>query len=132
MHQSQERLTGSLCLPCYRSQKGMYLTCASSIPHTLHVDCMIALDKHPGVRPIGTGDSSRRIIAKAVLSIIGPAIQDVSVCQQLCGGQISGIEGAIHAAKSAFESEDCEAALLIDATDTWPIEQVDISQPSYP
>ena len=77
---------------------------------------LIALDKHPGVRPIGVGDTARRIISKAVLSIVGPDIQDASGCQQMCGGQIAGIEAAVHATRSAFESVECEAALLVDAT----------------
>ena len=34
----------------------------------------------------------------------------------MCGGQISGIEAAVHAARQAFDSEECEAALLVDAT----------------
>lgn len=80
---------------------------------------LIALDKHPGVRPIGIGDTARRIIAKAVLSVTQLDIQDASGCQQMCGGQISGIEAAVHAARQAFNSEECEAALLIDATNAF-------------
>ena len=80
---------------------------------------LIALDKHPGVRPIGIGDTARQIIAKAVLSIIKPDIQDATGCQQMCGGQICGIEAAVHAARQAFDSENCEAALLIDATNAF-------------
>ena len=77
---------------------------------------LIALDKHPGVRPIGVVDTARRIISKAVLAIVGPDIQDASGCQQLCGGQIAGIEAAVHATRAAFESEESQAALLFDAT----------------
>ena len=80
---------------------------------------LIALDKHPGVRPIGVGDTARRIISKAVLSIVGPDIQDASGCQQMCGGQIAGIEAAVHATRSAYESVECEAALLVDATNAF-------------
>ena len=47
-----------------------------------------------------------------------PDIQDALGCQQMCGGQISGIEAAVHAALQAFDSEECEAALLIDATNS--------------
>ena len=39
---------------------------------------LIALDKHPGVCPIGIGDTARQIIAKAVLTIAAPDIQDTS------------------------------------------------------
>ena len=80
---------------------------------------LIALDKNPGVRPIGISDTARRIIAKALLSIVGPDIQDASGCQQLCGGQIAGIEAAVHATRSAFESDDCEAVLLVDASNAF-------------
>ena len=80
---------------------------------------LIALDKHPGVSPIGVGDTARQIIATAVLSIVGPDIQDASGCLQMCGGQISGIEAAVHATISAFESDRCEALLLVDATNAF-------------
>jgi len=56
---------------------------------------LIALDKDPGVRPIGIGDTARRIIAKALLALVGPDIQEASGCQQMCGGQIAGIEAAV-------------------------------------
>ena len=80
---------------------------------------VIALDKTPGVRPIGIGDTTRRIIAKAVLSVVRTDVQNASGCLQLCGGQISGIEAAVHAVRNAFNSEDCEAALLVDASNAF-------------
>ena len=80
---------------------------------------LIALDKNPGVRPIGIGDTARRIIAKAVLSIVRADIQEASGCIQLCGGQISGIEAAVHAARTSLESDDSEAILLVDATNAF-------------
>ncbi len=75
---------------------------------------LIALDKNPGVRPIGIGDTARRIIAKATLSIIKPDIQEASGCIQLCGGQLSGIEAAVHAARRCLDS-----ILLADATNAF-------------
>ena len=80
---------------------------------------LIALDKNPGVRPIGIGDTARRIIAKAVISVAKPDIQDASGCLQMCGGQIAGIEAAVHAVRTAFDSSDTEAVLLVDATNAF-------------
>ena len=51
---------------------------------------VIALDKCPGVRPIGIGDTARCIIAKGVLEITRLDIQDAAGSVQLCAGQISG------------------------------------------
>ena len=80
---------------------------------------LIALDKNPGIRPIGIGDTARRIIAKAVLHIVKTDVQDACGCVQLCGGQISGIEAAVHAVRSAFESDGNEALLLADASNAF-------------
>ena len=80
---------------------------------------LIAPDKNPGIRPIGIGDTARRIISKAVLSVVRSDIQDVCGCLQLCAGQISGIEAAVHAARSSFELEDNDAILLVDATNAF-------------
>ena len=79
----------------------------------------IALNKNPGVRPIGIGDTARQIIAKAVISVAKPVIQEASGCLQLCRGQIAGIEAAVHAVRAAFDSSDTEAVLLVDATNAF-------------
>lgn len=65
---------------------------------------LIALDKNPGVRPIGIGDTARRIIAKAILNICRQDIQGAAGSLQLCAGQISGIEAVVHAVRT-FVSE---------------------------
>ena len=80
---------------------------------------LIALDKHPGIRPIGIGDAARRIIAKAVLFAIRTDIQTATGCIQLCGGQISGIEAAVHAVRSTFDLKENEAVLLVDASNAF-------------
>ena len=42
---------------------------------------LLALDKNPGVHPIGVGETARRIIAKAVLSVIRGDVQNAAgVC----------------------------------------------------
>ena len=80
---------------------------------------LIALNKNPGVRPIGIGDNARRIIAKAILTVTKPDIQEAAGSIQLCAGQISGIEAAVHAADSLFQQDDTEAILLVDASNAF-------------
>ena len=58
---------------------------------------LIAIDKLLGVRPIGIGDVARRIICKAVSSVVRDDILEVAGIDQLCAGQPGGCEGAVHA-----------------------------------
>ena len=76
---------------------------------------LIALDKCPGVRPIGVCETVRRIVAKAILFVTKQDIQEAAGTRQLCGGQIAGIEAAVHSVRREFHSEDVEAVLLVDA-----------------
>jgi len=80
---------------------------------------LIPLDKCPGVRPIGIGDVPRRIIAKAVLFVIGEDIVSAAGPLQTCAGHAAGSEAAVHAMREMFESDECEAALLVDATNAF-------------
>ncbi len=80
---------------------------------------LIPLDKCPGVRPIGIGEVPRRIIAKAILTLLKPDIMDASGPLQVCAGQESGCEAAIHAMRLAFNEGNSEGALLIDATNAF-------------
>ena len=58
---------------------------------------LVVLDKCPGVHPVGIGETIRRIIANAILCIIGPEIQEAAGSSQLCAGQESGCDAAVHA-----------------------------------
>ena len=80
---------------------------------------LIALDKCPGVRPIGIGDTARCIIAKAILSITKQDIQEAVGFSQLCAGHIAGAEAGVHAVRSMFERNDTEALLLVDASNAF-------------
>ena len=80
---------------------------------------LIALDKCPGVRPIGVGEVSRRIVGKAVLSVMGVEIQQAAGSLQLCAGQPSGCEAAIHVLRHIFDDTTTQAALLVDASNAF-------------
>lgn len=54
--------------------------------------CWLAVSLHSArILPIGIGETSRRIIAKAVLAVTRCDIQDAAGSLQLCAGQIAGI-----------------------------------------
>ena len=84
------------------------------------VSCrLIAFDKCPGVRPIGVRETVQRIIAKAVLSVLKEDIREVAGSSQLCAGQLSGCEAAVHSVQTLFKSPDTEATMLMDATNAF-------------
>ena len=66
--------------------------------------CLVALDKEPGTRPVGIGETFRRLIAKCVLKVTG--LQATAACGNfnLCAGLKAGIEGAVHEAKIAIST----------------------------
>ena len=59
--------------------------------------CLIALDKRPGVRPIGIGEKLHQAIAKLVMRASGDQAKAAYRIHQLCTGLEAGIEGVTHA-----------------------------------
>ena len=90
--------------------------------HALVSNRLIALDKCPGVRPIGIGETLRHIIGKAICSATRGDIESLCGADQLCGGVKSGIEGAIHAMNEMY-SQNCTSddwgILLVDASNAF-------------
>ena len=76
---------------------------------------LITLDKCPGVRPIGIGETARCIIVRAILATLKDEIQAVAGPLQLCAGQEAGCEAAIHAMRQVFETSKVEATIIVDA-----------------
>ena len=82
---------------------------------------LIPLDKgadtegNPGIRPIGIGETLRRIVGKSVMTILKPDIQAAGGCIQTCTGVKSGIEAAIHATNTAWNLPSTECLLQVDA-----------------
>ena len=58
---------------------------------------LVALDKLPGVRPVGIGDTLRRAFAKLVMRAAGDQANTSCGNLQLCAGLEAGIEGDTHA-----------------------------------
>ena len=97
---------------------GRRLCCEVIDPTTISALCacrLIPLDKNPGVRPIGICEVARRIIGKAVLSIVNAEVQQAAGSLQLCAGQPCGIEAAIHAMHAIYEEPETDGVLLVDA-----------------
>ena len=86
---------------------------------TQHSSRLVALDKCPGIRPIGIGEVVRRIISKAIMRTVRYDLQDAVGSIQLCAGQEAGCEAAVHAMESIFAEEDTEAMILVDATNAF-------------
>ena len=80
---------------------------------------LIALDKCPGVRPIGIGETVRRIVGRAIATAISDDIQEAAGPLQVCAGHLSGCEAAVHAMRQVFESSDTEAVILVDASNAF-------------
>ena len=57
---------------------------------------LVALDKQPGVRPVGIGEIFRRAIAKCALKVCGEDAKAACGSANLCAGLEAGIEGALH------------------------------------
>jgi hypothetical protein len=65
---------------------------------------LVALDKSPGVRPVGIGEVYRRLMAKCLLKVVGHQATDAAGNLNLCASLPAGIEGAIHAMRQATEA----------------------------
>jgi len=70
------------------------------------------LDKRPGIQHISIGETVRCFIAKAVLLGISDDIQCAAGCLQLCTGQPSRGEAAVHAMREIFNDDEKECYWL--------------------
>ena len=71
------------------------------------------------MRPIGVREVPRRIIAKAVLRIVGPNVEEAAGPLQVCAGQDGGCEAAVHAMRNIFHHPKTEGVLMVDATNAF-------------
>ena len=80
---------------------------------------LTALDKSPGVHPIGVAQLLRRIVGKVTISAMKPDILQAVGTTQLCAGQDGGCEAAVHAMRLTFADDNCQGALLVDASNAF-------------
>ena len=78
----------------------------------------LALDKNPGVRPIGVGEVLRRLLGKCIVHAFKDPIKETAGNLQTCAGFEAGAEAAIHAMKELYEEENSEA-VMIDASNAF-------------
>jgi hypothetical protein len=71
------------------------------------------------IRPIGIGEILRRITGKCIVKTLKLDLQEASGILQTCSGISSGIEAAIHAMRKTFNDDECEAMLLVDASNAF-------------
>ena len=81
---------------------------------------LVALDKRPGVHPVGIGETLRRALAKLVMMAAGDQLKTACGNLQLCAGLEAGIDGATHdvvqrrlgrARERRLEEEETEVAV---------------------
>ena len=58
--------------------------------------CLVALDKRPGVRPVGIRDTILQAINKIFMRAEGDQVKMACGSLQICAGLEAGIEGATH------------------------------------
>ena len=71
------------------------------------------------IRPIGIGESLRRVCSKAVTKALATDIQDATGGIQMCCGLAGGCEAAVHTVKEVFAADEVDAILLVDASNAF-------------
>lgn len=76
---------------------------------------LIILYKCLEERTVSIGDTARRIITKAALTVVKDDILNATGAIQMCAGYIEGCEAAAHLMHEHFRESDTKDAQLVDA-----------------
>ena len=68
-------------------------------------DLLISLDKQPGVRPVGVGETWRSIFTKIMLKVTGPEATMECQDDQMCAGLKAGIDIAVHGVQAIWDEK---------------------------
>ena len=99
---------------CYQADD-----CVTSSLEALLSCRLVPLNKNPGCRPIGVGETLRRIISKVAMRMVSNDVLNCVGNTQVCAGQKGGSEAAIHAMRMIYEDRDTDAVLLVDASNAF-------------
>ena len=83
---------------------------------------LIVLDKYPGVRPVGVGETWQHLFAKIVFKVTGTEATMACQDDQLCARLKAGIDGAIHKVRALWDEKSSTKEwgfLLVDAKNTF-------------
>ena len=80
---------------------------------------VVALDKKPGVRPIGIGETLRRIAGKCISLSLKTEVTEATAPLQTCGGLEGGVESSVHAVRDMYMDDTTDCVLLVDAANAF-------------
>ena len=81
---------------------------------------LVPLKTHSSsVCPVDIGEVLWRFIGKCVMDIAKEDVQKTVGNLQVCAGQHAGAETAIHAMRELYDDKECEAVLLVDASNAF-------------
>ena len=80
---------------------------------------LLPLNKNAVLRQIGIGECLRRIIGKAVLTILRDDIIENAGSLQSCAGVKGGIEANIHAVEELYDDEESQDLIQMNASNVF-------------
>ena len=80
---------------------------------------LIPLNKYPGVRQIGVGETLKRIIGKAIGWVLKSNIQEIACRLQVASGLVCSAKAAIYAMRKIYQDEDCKVVIFVDASNAF-------------
>ena len=92
---------------------------------------LIPLDKNPGLRLIGIGEVLRRIVGKAITTVLKPDLKEAVDGVQMCMIQEGGAEATIYSMVDIFSESSTQAIIQVYAVNAFNVKgSVEKTSPS--